>query len=80
MRYIRFLAAWVVFALGDLVSKTLNATDGRTYRAYNALMLTSVRLQGDSEFGPWSAPFVSDSWSGLSKGDGCSTFFEGTRD
>ncbi len=50
----RYLASWVVYAAGDLVSRLVFWV-GRGYPIYNRLMIWSADIQGEGS-GPWSAP------------------------
>lgn len=55
MKYVRGLLAWILFGLGDLVSRPMNYSGfGWLYLPYNWLMSRSSDLQvGDC--GPWRA-------------------------
>lgn len=52
----RFVAAWALYLLGDLVSRTLEPLFGHwfgwPYATYNRLMTWSNDVQGDGD-GPW---------------------------
>ena len=56
----RRVAAWVLYGLGDGVSRIMNSAEifGHLYPVYNRLMGWSVIVQGPSDRGPWDAcPF-----------------------
>lgn len=58
MKILRFIAAWTLYALGDLVSRW-NDGDRRFtsagFHLYQWLMRLSDTAQGPTDFGPWSA-------------------------
>lgn len=56
----RWLAAWVLYGLGDFAARLENAFFGRweftsIYPLYNALMIASENVQGPGP-GPWLDP------------------------
>jgi hypothetical protein len=59
MKYVRWLAAWVLFWIGHAVSR-LDRWDigwlvGLWYPVYNRCMCWSSSIQGESSFGPWES-------------------------
>jgi hypothetical protein len=64
MKYVRWLAAWTLFYIGDAVSKLLNVlpqSDRWEWLSvgicaiYNRAMGWSHIVQGPGDFGPWYA-------------------------
>lgn len=54
----RYLLAWTLYWMGDIVSKPMCRYEflgGRLYPLYNKLMLASNDVQGDGG-GPWEKP------------------------
>jgi len=58
VRTARRVAAWVCYGAGDLIWRVFDlwlgfGLRGPLYRAYNGLMITACRVQGDDTCGPW---------------------------
>jgi hypothetical protein len=58
----RWLIAWMLYGLGDSVSRLMNSAEilGHLYPVYNRLMGWSVIVQGPSANGPWEACPLAD--------------------
>ncbi len=54
MKYVRWMAAWTLYWIGDAVSRPMNSRLAFVlYPIYNHLMWWSTTVQGPGDFGPW---------------------------
>ncbi len=56
MKLLRGGVAWILYFLGDLISKIMHTEyTAFLYSVYNTLMITSADVQGEqNRFGPWN--------------------------